>query len=68
MEWHIKKGIQLNLTHFIAWTRDSGDWKKKNSSKKEFLKLLQGKIENISFERILEDIIRFIRDDRTIEI
>jgi hypothetical protein len=27
MEWYIKKGVPLNLDHFLVRARDSGDWK-----------------------------------------
>lgn len=27
MKWYIKKGIPLDLNHFVLRARDSGDWK-----------------------------------------
>ena len=68
MEWYVKNGISLNLNHFLIRARDSGDWKENNISKDEFMKLLQDRIENISFKSIREDIVRFIRDDKVLEI
>ena len=68
MEWYIKKGVSLNLDHFLIRAQDSGDWKENNISKDQFLKLLQDKIENVSFKSILDDIIPFIREEKILAI
>lgn len=68
MEWYIRKGTPLNLKHFAVRAKDSGDWPKDSISKDEFMSLLQNKIETVSFNSIREDIIRFIPDDKAIEI
>ncbi len=68
MEWYIKKGMPLNLDHFVVRARDSGDWDKAAISHKEFLNLLIAKIDSVSFSSIREDIVRFIPDDTIIEI
>jgi Nucleotidyl transferase AbiEii toxin, Type IV TA system len=68
MEWCIKKGVPLNLDHFLARAKDSGDWNANTISKEEFLLLLKQKIGSVSFPRIREDIIRFVRDDSSLKI
>lgn len=68
MEWYIKKGIPLNLAHFAIRAKDSGDLKKTALTKKEFLDLLTKKIQTVSFPRIREDVVRFIRDDKVLDI
>ncbi len=68
MEWYIKKGTPLNPDHFVVRARDSGDWNKPVISHKEFLNLLTAKIDSVSFSSIREDIVRFIPDDKIIEI
>jgi predicted nucleotidyltransferase component of viral defense system len=68
MEWYIKKGVPLNLDHFLIRAIDSGDWKKKNISLEQFINLLQEKISSISFKNVREDIIPFIRDEKVIDI
>ena len=68
MEWYVKKGIALNLDHFLLRAQDSGDWQKKSISKHEFLKLLTDKIAITSIKSIREDIIRFIPDARVLDI
>lgn len=68
MEWYIKKGTPVNLDHFVVRAGDSGDWNNSTISPKEFLDLLTVKIESVSFSSIREDIVRFIPDDKIIEI
>lgn len=68
LEWYIKKGIPLNLDHFLVRARDSGDWVKDTLSPAQFEKLLQARINSVSFDRVKEDIVRFIPDARVIDI
>jgi len=68
MEWYIKRGVPLHLGHFLSRARASGDWKEKNITKEQFMQLLYDKIETISFDRIREDIVRFIPDDKVLDI
>ncbi|MBL7760074.1 MAG: nucleotidyl transferase AbiEii/AbiGii toxin family protein [Sediminibacterium sp.] len=68
MEWYIKKGVPLNLDHFLVRARDSGDWKDETITQTQFLQLLTNKIASISFKNVREDIVRFIRDDRGLAI
>ena len=68
MEWYIKKGVPLHLNHFLARARDSGDWKKDTLSPAEFQKLLQDRINAVSFDRVKEDIVRFIPDAHVTDI
>jgi len=68
MEWYIKKGVSLNLDHFLVRAIDSGDWKENNISKEQFIDLVQEKISSISFKNVREDIIPFIRDEKVLDI
>jgi predicted nucleotidyltransferase component of viral defense system len=67
-EWYIKKGVKLNLDHLLVRAQDSGEWKEQTITKEQFMHLLQNKIQSVSFSRIKEDVVRFIRDDSVIEI
>jgi hypothetical protein len=29
LEWYIKKGVQLNLEHFLKRAQETGDWNEK---------------------------------------
>ncbi len=68
MEWYIKKGVHLNLDHFLARAQDSGDWMASSISGEQFNLLLIEKIDKVSFKSIKEDVIRFIRDDRQLDL
>jgi predicted nucleotidyltransferase component of viral defense system len=68
MEWYIKRGIPLNLEHFLSRARNSGDWDKTSITKAQFMRLLYDKIESISFDRVREDIVRFIPDEKVLDI
>ncbi len=68
MEWYIRKGINLNIDHLLIRSRDSGDWKEKLMTKEQLMTLLQNKIQSVSFSSICEDVVRFIPDDKVIEL
>lgn len=68
MEWYIKNKIPLHLEHFVARAIQSGDCKKERMTKAEFTKLLIAKIDQVLIDDIKEDIIRFIPNDKPLEI
>ena len=68
MEWYIKKGIPLNLSHFVLRAIGSGDWKKSKITEKEFRDLLRQKIDSVNMDRVKEDISRFIPDQDRLKI
>ena len=68
LEWYIKKGVPLHLQHFLLRAQDSGDWTPKTISQDQVIQLLKEKIDAVSFNRIREDVVRFIRDDKALEI
>jgi predicted nucleotidyltransferase component of viral defense system len=68
-EWYVRKGIAINLDHFKARAVDTGDWPVgKTLGEKELFSLLKKKIDDVSFDRIREDIIKFIPDPRLLDI
>ena len=68
MEWYIKKGVPLNLPHFFTRTHDNGHWKEETITEEQFMHLLREKIDSVSFANVREDIVRFISDDRALDI
>ncbi len=68
MEWYIKKSAPLNLSHFLARARDSGDWHKETITQQEFMELLHTKINTVNLDRVKADISRFIPDSRVLDI
>ncbi|QAA81708.1 nucleotidyl transferase AbiEii/AbiGii toxin family protein [Aequorivita sp. H23M31] len=68
MEWYIRKGVSLNLKHFLQRAQDSGDWQKPTISKEEFLNLLRDKIDATSIEKVKADVRPFVRNNEHLEI
>lgn len=68
LEWYIKKGIPLDMEHFISRARDTKDWTEDTMTQQQFYHLLHNKIDAISFAKVKEDVIRFIKDDKALEI
>jgi predicted nucleotidyltransferase component of viral defense system len=68
MEWYIKRGVPLNLDHFLIRAHDSGDWKENNITQQQFMTLLRARIADVSIKNVKEDVVRFIRDAKTLDI
>lgn len=68
MEWYIKKGIPLSLTHFLERAKDTGDWTKDTISSEEFMELLKQKIKSVQVNQVKEDVVRFIQNDDKLAI
>ncbi|WP_211372127.1 nucleotidyl transferase AbiEii/AbiGii toxin family protein [Flagellimonas olearia] len=43
LEWYIKKGIDLDIDHFLARAKDTGDWKEDSISPEDIMELLHKK-------------------------
>ncbi|MGX1640438.1 MULTISPECIES: nucleotidyl transferase AbiEii/AbiGii toxin family protein [unclassified Sphingobacterium] len=68
LEWYIRKGVPLNLDHFLARAQDTGDWTNSTIEKEELLDLLKKRIDSVSLEAVKEDIVKFIPDNQKLEI
>jgi hypothetical protein len=68
LEWYIRKGVPLHLHHFLLRAQDTGNWKVATISENQLIQLLKEKIDTVSFERIREDIVRFIPDETVLDI
>ncbi|AXY75873.1 nucleotidyl transferase AbiEii/AbiGii toxin family protein [Paraflavitalea soli] len=68
MEWYIKRGTPLNLSHFLLRAKASGDWKNDTINEIEFRNLLQQKIDVVNMDRIKDDIRRFIPNPQQLSI
>lgn len=67
-EWYIKKGIPVNLKHFLARAKDSGDWTKETITSAELKELLSSKFSITDISRVKADISRFIADPKVLDI
>ncbi|MCF1713295.1 nucleotidyl transferase AbiEii/AbiGii toxin family protein [Flavihumibacter sp. RY-1] len=68
LEWYVRKGIALDLNHFLLRAKDTGDWTGDAITRNQLIQLVTTKINSVSFERIREDIVRFIPDGSVLEI
>jgi predicted nucleotidyltransferase component of viral defense system len=68
LEWYVKKGIPLDVNHFLARAKDSNDWQEEHISNEQILELLDTKINSVSFSSIKEDVVRFIKNDEALKI
>lgn len=67
-EWYIKKGIPLDVGHFLCRARDTRNWEAEFISGEQILELLNHKIESLSFTNIKEDVIRFLKDENVLSL
>jgi len=68
LEWYVKKGIPLDLTHFLARAIDTKDWQENSISEKQVTELLYAKINAVDFNSIKKDVIRFIKNNEALNI
>lgn len=68
MEWYIRKGIPLDVHHFLQRAKDTGDWTEDTITPEQILDLLRTKITSVSIDSVKEDIVRFIPDSRVLDI
>ena len=68
LEWYIKKGVPLDVNHFLTRAKDTNDWIENNISNEQIIELLEAKINAVSFSNIKEDVVPFIRDDASLKI
>lgn len=68
LEWYIKKGIPLDVNHFVTRAKDTNDWQEDSISNEQIIELLDAKIKSVSFSSIKEDVVRFIPNDTILNI
>jgi hypothetical protein len=68
MEWYIRKGVPLNIPHFLLRARETKDWNEETINKEQVLELLKDKIHSVSFDSVKDDVRKFIRNDEQLAI
>jgi predicted nucleotidyltransferase component of viral defense system len=68
LEWYIKKGIPLDMHHFMLRAKDTGDWEGGELVPDDVMGLLHDKIKAVDFENVKADVIPFIKDDAVLNI
>lgn len=68
LEWYVKKGIPLDVSHFLSRAKDTGDWIEEEITPTQILALLHEKIDSVSIDNVKEDVLRFIPNDQALDI
>jgi predicted nucleotidyltransferase component of viral defense system len=68
MEWYIRKGVPLNIPHFLLRARETKDWNEETINKEQVIELLKDKIHSVSFDSVKDDVRKFIRNDEQLAI
>lgn len=68
LEWYIRKGIPLHLQHLEIRTRDSGNWDAGKMTPQDLVQLLHDKIEEVSMDKLIQDVLPFIPDAKVTDI
>jgi len=68
LEWYIKKGIPLDVNHFLTRAKETNDWQEDRISNEQIIALLDAKIQSVSFSSIKEDVVRFIPNNEVLNI
>lgn len=68
LEWYIKKGIPLDVNHFLTRSKDTNDWQDDSISNEQIFELLDAKIKSVSFSSIKEDVVKFVQNDAILTI
>jgi len=67
-EWYVKKGVAMNLKHFIERALGSGDLQDEKLTEQQFRKLLANRINSVDMEKVKADIVRFIPEGTKLDI
>jgi predicted nucleotidyltransferase component of viral defense system len=68
MEWYIRKGVPLNMHHFLQRAKETNDWQEDQITQDQIMQLLIEKIESVAFDSVKADVVRFIADDQKLAI
>ncbi len=67
-EWYVKKGVAMNLKHFVKRAYGSGDLEKEKLTEQQFRKLLTNRINSVDMEKVKADVVRFIPEGNKLVI
>lgn len=69
LEWYIRRGTEVNLSHLNIRARHSGDWTgEKSMNRADLMALLKERIHEIDFEQAKRDVRRFLEDPSGLEM
>ena len=67
-EWYIKRGVELNLSHFVERAKQSGGLSDGALAQSDFLILVQNKIQQLNVDLARQDVVRFIKEPELLDI
>jgi len=67
-EWYVRQGTAMNLTHFSERARQSGHLGSAELTSVDFLTLLQTRIKRLDVASARQDVARFVKDPKALEI
>jgi predicted nucleotidyltransferase component of viral defense system len=67
-EWYVRKGISLNRQHLASRAQQSGHWDSEIMSKQNLAKLLTDRIQVIDPKLARDDVMRFIKNPKDLDI
>lgn len=67
-EWYVKKGVAMNLKHFVERAQGSGDAIEEKLTKQQFKQLLTNRINSVDMEKVKADAVRFIPASSKLDI
>ncbi len=69
LEWYIRRGISVNLTHFTSRAVHSGDWSGKEPITRSILMdMLTQRVAEVDIEQAKADVRRFLTDTSVLDI
>ncbi len=67
-EWYIRKGIPMNLSHFIVRARQSGHLLEDRLTEQDFREMLERRIDALDVAAAKNDVSRFLKDAAALNI
>jgi hypothetical protein len=67
-EWYVRQGTAMDLAHFSERARQSGHLGSADLTSAEFLTLLQTRIKALDMASARQDVARFIKDPKALDI
>jgi len=67
-EWYIRKGVPLNLSHFVRRAIQNGHLKDTQLTEKDFCLQLHKRIESLDVRLAINDVSRFLEDQAALKI
>ena len=67
-EWYAKKGVAMNLKHFVERAQGGRDLDEEKLTAPQFRKLLTNRINSVDMEKVKPDAVRFIPNGSKLDI